>query len=72
MCDFIWNCNLSPSPEVSGSRLFPCLSPLEEKSAGLTCLIEEHNNMKKWLVCLLGLMALTAQAAEGRQPFSRV
>ena len=28
--------------------------------------------MKKWLVCLLGLMALTAQAAEGRQPFSRV
>ncbi|EKP0260851.1 SGNH/GDSL hydrolase family protein [Aeromonas sobria] len=28
--------------------------------------------MKKWLVCLLGLMALTVQAADGRQPFSRI
>lgn len=26
MCDFIWNCNLPPLPDVSGSRRFPCRS----------------------------------------------
>ncbi|WP_281706549.1 SGNH/GDSL hydrolase family protein [Aeromonas taiwanensis] len=28
--------------------------------------------MKKWLLCLLGLVALTAQATETRPPFSRI
>lgn len=28
--------------------------------------------MNKWLLCLLGLVALTAQATETRPPFSRI
>lgn len=32
----------------------------------------ENNDMKKWFVCLLGLFALTAQAAESRPAFSRI
>ncbi|HAU4874539.1 TPA: SGNH/GDSL hydrolase family protein [Aeromonas hydrophila] len=32
----------------------------------------ENNKMKKWFVCLLGLFALTVQAADSRPAFSRI
>jgi phospholipase/lecithinase/hemolysin len=52
---------------------FPARLPIEEKPAGTTCFqINENNKMKKWFVCLLGLVALTVQAADSRPAFSRI
>ena len=52
------------SPGHAGSQP----AAIEEQPAGPPCPIHENSYMNKWLLCLLGLFALTAHAAETRPP----
>ncbi len=56
------------SPGHAGSQP----AAIEEQPAGPPCPIHENSYMNKWLLCLLGLFALTVHAAETRPPFSRI